>query len=419
MLRRNLRGMIASFLFFILSGSTFGQITVNYPVKFMSWNILNFPNSNPTVDSALRFPEYRKVMQYVNPDLLVTMENTSATGAGWFLSNVMNSGQGHFAQGTYINGYDSDNAIYYNDSLFQFISNVPIITALRDISHYTLKFIATGDTIHIFAVHLKASQGFEINRRDEVLLLRNVTDAFPEGTNFLVAGDFNFYSSYEPGYTALLYDNGSNDGYFLDPINITGVWNNSFYARHHTQSTRLNSVGGGSTGGMNDRFDMILYSQAVALPDGIYYEPGTFNNIGNDGNHFDRSVNFGFNAAVPSNIATALYNCSDHLPVEMILKFGRTIGIDEINSTVSSFEVFPNPMTDHSVVRFNLLSPEELSLTICDLTGKVILTLPPAFFGNGENTIDLEPAADVSAGIYLLTLSGDNVLINRKINIFR
>ena len=302
MFKLTLRGMIISFLFFILQGNSFAQISVNYPVKFLSWNILNFPNSNPTADSALRFPEYRKVMQYSNPDLVVTMENTSATGAGWFLSNVMNSGQGHFAQGTYINGYDSDNAIYYNDSLFEFISNVPIITALRDISHYTLKFIGTGDTIHIFAVHLKASQGFETNRRDEVLLLRDVTNAFPEGTNFLVAGDFNFYSSFEPGYAALLYDNGINDGNFIDPINISGTWNYSGYARHHTQSTRLNSVGGGSTGGMNDRFDMILYSNGVALPDGVYYEPGTFNNIGNDGNHFDRAINNGPNAAVPSNI---------------------------------------------------------------------------------------------------------------------
>ena len=416
MFKLTLRGMIISFLFFILQGNSFAQISVNYPVKFLSWNILNFPNSNPTADSALRFPEYRKVMQYSNPDLVVTMENTSATGAGWFLSNVMNSGQGHFAQGTYINGYDSDNAIYYNDSLFEFISNVPIITALRDISHYTLKFIGTGDTIHIFAVHLKASQGFETNRRDEVLLLRDVTNAFPEGTNFLVAGDFNFYSSFEPGYAALLYDNGINDGNFIDPINISGTWNYSGYARHHTQSTRLYSVGGGSTGGMNDRFDMILYSNGVALPDGVYYEPGTFNNIGNDGNHFDRAINNGPNAAVPSNIAMALYNCSDHLPVEMILKFGRTIGIDELNTSVSSMEVFPNPVTERSVVRFNLLKREELKLSISDMTGKLISEVQPSFYENGENMIELGLSPNVSAGVYLLTLSGDKVLINRKIN---
>lgn len=421
MYKLNLRGMILSFLFFVSLGNVFSQISIdtNYAVKVMSWNILNFPNSTPTADSALRCPEYRKVMQYVNPDIVVTMENTSATGASWFLSNVMNSGAYHFAQGTFINGYDSDNALYYRDSLFEFISNVPIQTALRDISHYTLKFLATGDTLHIFAVHLKASPGFETNRRDEVLLLRNVTNAFPAGTNFIVAGDFNFYSSYEPGYTALKQDNSTDDGNFIDPINITGTWNYSGYARYHTQSTRLTSVGGGSTGGMNDRFDMILYSNAIAIPDGVYYEPGTYKNIGNDGNHFDKSINFGTNSAVPAIIATALYNSSDHLPIEMTLKFGRTIGIDELNTTVSAFEVFPNPVTDNSVARFSLLKREKLSLMICDLTGKVIFESPARFYEVGENTIELGLTQDVSAGIYLLNLSGDKVLVNKRLDVLR
>ena len=169
-------------------------------------------------------------------------------------------------------------------------------------------------------------------------------------------------------------------------------------------------------GGKNDRFDMILYSNGVALPDGVYYEPGTFNNIGNDGNHFDRAINNGPNAAVPSNIAMALYNCSDHLPVEMILKFGRTIGIDELNTSVSSMEVFPNPVTERSVVRFNLLKREELKLSISDMTGKLISEVQPSFYENGENMIELGLSPNVSAGVYLLTLSGDKVLINRKIN---
>ena len=421
MIQKIQRGMILSFLFFISAGNLFSQISpdTNYAVRVMSWNILNFPNSTPTADSALRCPEYRKVMQHVNPDVVVTMENTSAMGAGWFLTNVMNSGAYQFAQGTYINGYDSDNAIYYRDSLFEFISNVPIITALRDISHYTLKFKATDDTLHIFAVHLKASPGFETNRRDEVLLLRAVTNAFPPGTNFIVAGDFNFYNSYEPGYTALKQDNPGDDGNFIDPINISGTWNYWAYAQYHTQSTRLTSVGGGSTGGMNDRFDMILYSNGIAVPDGVYYEPGTYNNIGNDGNHFDKSINFGTNSAVPLAVANALYNCSDHLPIEMVLKFGRTIGIDELNTTVNSFSVFPNPITQNSIIRFDLSKSEMLSAVIYDLAGKLIYESTSRFYDIGENTIEIGNLEDVSAGIYLLTLSGDKVLINRRLNILK
>lgn len=409
--------MMLSFLFFIISGNLFSQVT--FQVKVMSWNILNFPNSTPTADSALRCPEYRKVVQLENPDILVTMENTSATGAGWILSNVMNSGMYHYQQGTYINGYDSDNAIYFRDSLFQFISNVPIQTALRDISHFTLKFIATGDTLHIFAVHLKASQGFETNRRDEVALLRTVTNAFPAGTNFLVAGDFNIYYSSEPAYSLLLQNNTSDDGNFIDPLSLNGTWNYSGYARYHTQSTRTTSVGGGSTGGMNDRFDMILYSNGIAQQTGIYYVPGSFDNIGNDGHHFDKSINYGTNTAVSPDIANALYNSSDHLPVKLTLQFGPTIGIDELSSTISEIEVFPNPILDNSVLRFIMLSRGIVSISLCDLTGKQKFEVSSKQYEIGENIVPLGTLKDVSSGIYLLTMIGDKVLINKRVDVFK
>ncbi len=415
--KKNRRGMMLSFLFFIISGNLFSQVT--FQVKVMSWNILNFPNSTPTADSALRCPEYRKVVQLENPDILVTMENTSATGAGWILSNVMNSGMYHYQQGTYINGYDSDNAIYFRDSLFQFISNVPIQTALRDISHFTLKFIATGDTLHIFAVHLKASQGFETNRRDEVALLRTVTNAFPAGTNFLVAGDFNIYYSSEPAYSLLLQNNTSDDGNFIDPLSLSGTWNYSGYARYHTQSTRTTSVGGGSTGGMNDRFDMILYSNGIAQQTGIYYVPGSFDNIGNDGHHFDQSINYGTNTAVSPDIANALYNSSDHLPVKLTLQFGPTIGIDELSSTISEIEVFPNPILDNSVLRFIMLSRGVVSISLCDLTGKQKFEVSSKQYEIGENIVPLGILKDVSSGIYLLTMIGDKVLINKRVNVFK
>ena len=157
------RGVFIALLFSFYLGTVQGQV-FNYQVKVMSWNLLNFPNSTPTDDSTLRCPAYRTVLRHAEPDILITVENTSATGASWILSNVMNTGAYHYAEGTFINGYDSDNAIYYRDSLFHFISNVPIHTALRDISHFTLEFIPTGDTLHFFAVHLKASLGYEADR---------------------------------------------------------------------------------------------------------------------------------------------------------------------------------------------------------------------------------------------------------------
>ena len=64
--------------------------------------------------------------------------------------------------------------------------NVPIITALRDISHYTLSLKQRRYVL--FAVHLKASL-VETNRRDEILL-RQLPRISTEPLT--VAGDFNF-----------------------------------------------------------------------------------------------------------------------------------------------------------------------------------------------------------------------------------
>ncbi|MCH7774911.1 MAG: hypothetical protein IH784_10995, partial [Bacteroidetes bacterium] len=55
----------------------------------------------------------------------------------------------------------------------------PINTALRDINEFVLIHNASGDTIRIYSLHLKASQGStnEQKRAAEVDSLRKVTDA--------------------------------------------------------------------------------------------------------------------------------------------------------------------------------------------------------------------------------------------------
>ncbi len=72
---------------------------------------------------------------------------------------------------------------------------------------------------------------------------------------------------------------------------------------------------------MDDRFDMILFSQAVMDSGSIFYVPGSFVNYGNDGNHYNDSINKPPNTAVNQQIANALHYSSDHIPVIATLKF--------------------------------------------------------------------------------------------------
>ena len=288
------------------------------PIKLMAYNLLNYPNASAfTSDTTIRNAAYRTTLQAAQPDILVVEEMNSQIGVNMILNNVLNANQTSYAAGTFNDGPDTDNAIFFKSNLFSFVSNTPIRTALRDISEFKLIYLPTGDTLRIYAAHFKASSGAsnEALRAAEVDSLRKVTNALPPNAKFWVCGDFNFYSTSEPAYQKLLQITANAEGEFYDPITITGVYNNSAYSIYHTQSPRVRSFGGGATGGLDDRFDFILYSKAVKNGVGVSYQNNSTIAYGNDGNHYNDSINRMPNTAVTQAVANALHDGSDHLPV--------------------------------------------------------------------------------------------------------
>lgn len=283
----------------------------------MNYNLLNYPGNDTTV----RNPYFRTVIASTLPDILVVEEINSLAGVNGFLQKVLLPNYPGYAVGSFIDGPDTDNEIFYKNNLFTFISNHPIQTDLRNISEFTMVENGSGDTIRIYSVHLKADNDTqsEQQRKAEVDSLRKRTNSLPQGSFFIVMGDFNIYTSLEPAYTALL--NQTNPGYFVDIFNLPGTWNNPAYAQYHTQSTRVRQFGGGATGGLDDRFDMILMSQSVINPEGISYIDASYTNYGNDGNHYNDSINKPPNLAVGQLVANALHYSSDHLPVLAAFQF--------------------------------------------------------------------------------------------------
>ena len=297
----------------ILINAAYSQ--VEYTI--MSYNLLNYPGN----DSLVRNVYFRTVLLSVVPDVLVVQEITSQAGVDGFLNNVLNTALSGYGAGIFINGPDTDNAIFYKTTSFTFLSNNIITTELRNISEFVLKENSTGDTLRIYSLHLKAGTGTsnQQQRLGEVTLLRNVTDILSPNTDYIVCGDFNIYGSNEPAYQKLI--DQTTGGYLIDIFDLSGTWNTESYATYHTQSPRVRQFGGGATGGMDDRFDMILYSQSLINSGGIYFVPGTFVNYGNDGNHYNDSINRPPNNVVSQQVADALHYSSDHIPVFVKLRF--------------------------------------------------------------------------------------------------
>jgi endonuclease/exonuclease/phosphatase family metal-dependent hydrolase len=392
-------------------------VTAQDTVKIMSYNILNY-NANSS-DTVVRHPHYRTVIQSSNPDILVVEEILSQNAVNIFLSKVMNlAGTGAYLAGIFINGQDSDNAIFFKLSKFVFISNTPIQTALRDINEFKLKHIASGDTIRFYAVHLKANSTSqdEQQRAAEVDSLRKVTNLLPGGSNFIILGDFNIYRSGELAYTKLKQVITGNQGHVLDAFNLTGTWNNSAYSLYHTQSPRVRQFGGGATGGMDDRFDMILYSEGINSPGGITLIPGSVFAYGNDGNHYNDSINRPPNNAVPQYIANALHYAADHLPVIALLKFENVIAVNNQSGIAAEFELqqnYPNPFNPNTTISYELRVTSFVNLNVYDVTGKHVGNLTAGKQRKGKYEVRFS-GEGLPSGVYIYRLEAGEYSETRK-----
>jgi len=66
---------------------------------------------------------------------------------------------------------------------------------------------------------------------------------------------------------------------------------------------------------MDDRFDMMLVSQSISNSGGVSYVSDSYTAYGNDGNHFNDSINAPPNTAVGQEIADTIHYASDHIPL--------------------------------------------------------------------------------------------------------
>lgn len=400
------------------STDTTGFVVVTY-------NLLNYPGST----GSSREPSFRTVINDIDPDIVVAQEVLQSAGASSFLSNVLNYSTSTYSLGTFVDSYDTDNAIYYKSAQFQFISNTPITTALRDISEFKLKHIASGDTLIIYSVHLKASTGStnEALRAAEVDSLRKVTDAMQAGKYFLVCGDFNIYGSTESAYQKLITNGNNVDGKFYDLLSLSGTWNNSSYAIHHTQSPRTTSFGGGATGGLDDRFDMILFSDAINQTGGFDIVSNTYKAYGNDGQHYNQALNTAPYNVYSSTIAAAIHDASDHLPVVVKLTYtspspmvaqlgtkastvkGSTNGNSSTPAALSAenyssnntLTIYPNPAKNTLYV--TTTNKEVKALQLFDVTGKHVHTFDLSNTPQSNATVALHLSPlHLTKGIYFL-----------------
>lgn len=286
-------------------------------VKLVTWNVLNFPGST----GAARAKHFRLVVNRIAPDVLVCQEMVDLDGCNQFLTSVMNyTTPAAYSAATFTDTPESDNALFYRKETITYQGKTEIKTALRNITEYRLKVRSgpgAGTVFRVYSMHLKAgTRSADKNKRaEEAKKLRNRLNSLPRSTLALACGDLNLYSSDELAYQILTNHDTPYNARLNDPIQKSGDWHDGAeFALIHTQSPRKTQFGGGASGGLDDRFDFILISDAALTSPKLGYVSDSYKAYGNDGKHFNKAVNVPPHTH-PKAVVDALWAASDHLPI--------------------------------------------------------------------------------------------------------
>jgi hypothetical protein len=310
-----------------------------HALRLVDYNLTNYPS----VLLAQRQPNFRTVVGPLGADVIGSQELQSQAGVDSFLTNVLNVLEpGLWLAAPFVNGNDTDNALFYKPSKVQFLGGwawyppePPGVPAnLRLVNCYRLKPVGYSDAsteLRIYSQHLKASTGSaNVNRRFyEATGIRDTMNAMPPGTHAILLGDFNIYASSEPAFQKFFENQADNDGRLYDPLNAVGTFNSAGFAPIHTQCPCLTCPAGSgfSGGGLDDRFDMFLPTYNMNDGQGLELLVATYKPVGNDGLHYNLNINDPPTIPEGAAYANALWNASDHLPIRVDIQLPAKLAV--------------------------------------------------------------------------------------------
>jgi hypothetical protein len=405
----------------LLAGVGWAQDTLTV----MQYNLLYYGNYNSgfadcyeTNNNTQRKDEcIRTIMNHVKPDIFTVCEfGATQRLQDDFMSHNLNTGGITYWKTDNIINYAHEsiiNHIFYDSRKMELKQHVALRTSPRDTDVYELYLktpgLAYGDTTRLVCIvaHPKAGMGYESNRRATMQVAMDYVNRNYPTDNVLIMGDFNMYGASESGYQLLTRTYSNPNILFVDPLaslNGVGEWNNNGqFAPFHTQSTRSYSDECFSSGGLDDRFDFILMSDEIYMGfNKVKYLDRSYHAVGNDGHHFNQSIDQNGNDAVPYEVAEALFDGSDHLPVTMKLLVYDKLDVEEY--LAGGFRVYPVP-ADNQITIETEGDGTPMAYRITNLLGQTLLS--GRFGEQDDGTGPFKTSLDVSrlpAGIYFITL---------------
>ena len=392
-------------------------------IRMMQYNLMYYTNSSGvsecnsiTNNLDNKDLHIKTIFQYVQPTVMCVCEMGSQSQyADRLLNNAINTdGIDYYLRGplTSQSGGTIANMIYYDSRKLTLYKSTNITTSYRDINGYTFYYnaddLASGDTIFMtfWIGHLKAGSGYtnESYRLAQVQKLMNRISSSGAPGNYTFSGDLNIYYSEERAYQELT--EYSNSLYrFYDPANSPGYWhNNAQFASLHTQSTHTQSMDCFADGGLDDRFDIILVSPYLYYgSDKMHIVEGSYHVVGQDGMRFNGSVLTPANSSVPNDVANALYQQSDHLPVVMEMTIDAHVGVNE--HTNDFFVKIVNPVRETLQMEMQSNRSKKYTISLYTVDGRLLTSYQENL---DEGSHHLSYPFPYGKGAYLMVIQDEN-----------
>ncbi len=100
------------------------------------------------------------------------------------------------------------------------------------------------------------------------------------------------------------------------------------------------------------------------------------------------------------------------------INLGGTVGFEEISAETIGLKLYPNPTENNSMLSFELMESERVALYATDMMGKRIQITNAQQLAPGLHTIEISKAQLSAAGVYMLTLEGENMRVVEKLVVY-
>jgi hypothetical protein len=97
--------------------------------------------------------------------------------------------------------------------------------------------------------------------------------------------------------------------------------------------------------------------------------------------------------------------------------FPTITAVNQAQSQSPSFDIYPNPAQGNVIFNINLATSDKVKISVYDVNGKLVKQIHHKLT-SGMNNVQVS-IEDLPAGLYNCELTGNNLILNKKLSVIK